>query len=116
MKKFVQPTKYLHLIANRDFVGMEKMCALMFVQAVTKSIAGLKSLSHTRNFPVNSALRADIVCANTLEHLLIDHTCISVFLMSVSSSNSASPPWEAASDQESGTGGWRVFHRFSTKN
>lgn len=101
-------------MVNLDLVAIEKMCALIFAHAVTKFIAGLSSLSQTRNdFSANSDLRMDTVSENTLAHLAISHTFISVLLMSCSSSLSASPPCDAASSQDNGVGGFLVFHRFS---
>lgn len=90
------------------------MCARILAHAVTKSIDGLSSLSQiSKGFSLNWDFKTLTVSANTFVHLLIDHGSISNFLTSVSSSFSVSPPWDAASSQESGTGGFRVFHRFA---
>lgn len=95
---------------------MEKMCALILAQAVTKSIAALSSLSHTRKLlPVSSVFSCEMVLAKTLAHLLSDHTCISVVRISFLSSFLESPPCEAACSHERGMGGFRVFHKFSKK-
>lgn len=86
----------------------------MLAQAVTKSKAGLSSLSQTRKLLSASCFfKVFMLDANTLAHLLNDHTCMSVTFTLSSAMIPSSALCKAASSQESGLGGFLFFHKFS---